>query len=101
MIYVVDLDGTLCDTEGRDYEHAKPIQHRIDRVNRLFDAGHVILIDSARGSATGRDWLSITEAQLDRWGVKCHDVRTGVKYYGDKYVDDKAMTLGEFDDSEV
>ena len=43
MIYCFDLDDTLCRTEGMDYENAKPIQKRLDRVNKLYDEGHTII----------------------------------------------------------
>ena len=59
-------------------------------------AGARILIDSARGSVTGENWHDLTEAQLDRWGVKYHRVRTGVKFFGDRYIDDKAISDEEF-----
>ena len=44
MIYVFDLDGTICLTEGRDYAEAVPLAERIAAVNALFDAGHTIII---------------------------------------------------------
>jgi histidinol phosphatase-like enzyme len=94
--YVFDLDGTLCQTTGRNYAAAAPIPERIALVNRLYHAGARILIDSARGSGTGRDWQQATVEQLRGWGVKFHEVRTGVKLPGDFYIDDKAVTDREF-----
>lgn len=97
--YVFDLDGTLCDTHGRDYHLAIPRPERIACVNALYDRGARILIDSARGSVTGENWQERTEAQLEAWGVKYHHVRTGVKFAGDYYVDDKACQEAEFFDA--
>lgn len=94
--YVFDLDGVLCDTDGRDYMNAKPRPRHIAKVNSLYQLGHTILIDSARGSVTGEDWQERTEAQLKDWGVMFHRVRTGVKFYGDVYVDDKAVDDYDF-----
>lgn len=94
--YVVDLDGTLCVTQGREYASAVPIPNRIQKINALYAAGHRILIDSARGTLTGQDWSALTEQQLRNWGVQYHDVRTGVKWYGDYYIDDKSVSLSEF-----
>lgn len=54
------------------------------------------MIDSARGSVTGVDWRAQTEAQLRAWGVHYHVLRTGVKFFGDVYIDDKAMRDTEF-----
>jgi hypothetical protein len=36
---------------------------------------------------------------LRGWGVKFHEVRTGVKLPGDFYIDDKAVTDREFFDA--
>ena len=95
-IYVFDLDGTLCDTVGQDYLRAIPWVDRIAVVNKLFDEGHTIIIDSARGTLTGTPWYDRTEGQLASWGVRYHRLRTGLKIYGDIYVDDRAVGACEF-----
>ena len=99
MIYVFDLDGTLCDTAGRDYMLAVQRIEMIAKVNALFDAGHHIIIDSARGSVTGEPWEDRTRTQLEGWGLRFHALRTGQKFYGDVYVDDKAKRPKEFLDA--
>jgi CMP-N,N'-diacetyllegionaminic acid synthase len=96
VIFVFDLDGTLCATKGRMYHEAEPIQQRIDAVNALFDQGHIIMVDTARGSMTGEDHRELTETQLEVWGLKYHELRVGVKLYADCYVDDKAAPAEEF-----
>lgn len=96
MTYCFDLDGTLCQTPGREYALARALPDRIAKVNALFDAGHTILIDSARGSATGRDWEELTLSQLGIWGVKYTELRTGVKFFADVYVDDRAVGISQF-----
>lgn len=96
MIYVFDLDGTLCETSGRDYDHARPIQSRIDAVNRLAKEGHTIVIDTARGTMTGEPWGARTLAQLQEWGVDFDKLIVGRKAYGDWYVDDKAISAEGF-----
>ena len=83
-----DLDGTLCQTVNGDYATAMPYRARIAAVNKLYDDGHTVLVDSARGSVSGEDWQARTATQLRAWGLKFTDVRTGVKWYGDVYVDD-------------
>ena len=90
MIYCFDLDGTLCSHES-DYNYAKPIMERINKVNSLYDEGNTILIDTARGSTTGIDWYEITKKQLDLWGVKYHNLRVGIKLNFDIIIDDKAI----------
>jgi histidinol phosphatase-like enzyme len=96
MIYVFDLDGTLCETPGRDYAWAVPLEDRIRVVRRLHAEGHHIVIDSARGSVTGHDWLVLTTDQLTAWGVPFDELRVGVKFYGDVYVDDKGAPANAF-----
>ena len=96
MIYVFDLDGTLCETDGTDYAQARPIPERIAKVKVLLKAGHTVLIDSARGSMGGEPWDRLTIRQLAAWGLSDVIVRTGVKFYGDVYVDDRGVSAQEF-----
>lgn len=95
MRYIFDLDGTLC-TNNPIFIKAKPLKDRIEKVNDLYDQGHTIIIDTARGSLTGINWKRTTEGQLKRWGVKYHELRTGVKFYGDQYIDDKGIKDTDF-----
>lgn len=100
MIYCFDLDGTLCtNTEGQ-YEKAKPYTDRIIEVNKLFDEGHHIIIDTARGATTGLDWHELTSTQLNNWGVKYTKLRVGEKLNYDTLVDDKAHNDKEFFESD-
>lgn len=94
--YCFDLDDTLCITEGMNYNLAIPIQERINIVNKLYDEGNYIIIDSARGSGTGKYWTKTTSEQLDQWGVKYHKVRCGHKFAADYYIDDKALSDTDF-----
>ncbi len=94
--YCFDLDGTLCTTHTDDYSQAEPFHHRIDQVNDLYDAGHTIIIDTARGSKTGRNWWLVTRKQLDLWGLKYHQLRVGRKIAADYYIDDKAISSSKF-----
>ena len=49
MIYVFDLDGTLCTLTSGDYVDADPITKNIRKVNDLYNDGHTIIIYTARG----------------------------------------------------
>lgn len=91
LIYCFDLDGTLCTQTSGDYESAIPFCDAIMSVNRLYDEGHTIVIDTARGSTSKRDWSEITRMQLQRWGLKYHQLRVGEKIHADIFVDDKAI----------
>lgn len=96
--YCFDLDNTLCVTHGSDYENSIPIQSRIDYVNALYDAGNLIYIDSARGQNSGIDQRILTLNQLQKWNVKYHILRVGVKFSADIFVDDKGISDAEFFD---
>lgn len=100
--YVFDLDNTLCNwiineafPQGRA-EDATPIPARIDKVNELYDQGHYIIIDTARGSMTGKDQFSLTEKQLKEWGVKYHELLVGKKPFRNYYVGDEAINDKDF-----
>ena len=101
LTYVVDLDHTLCDTvqgpEGRwKYFEATPIQSRIDVVNKLWEDGNTIIIETARGCGTKINHYEETFNQLRSWGLKFHTLRTGVKFGADVYIDDKAINSEDF-----
>ena len=100
-IYVVDLDGTLCDTKRSEegfwrYLEATPFHDRIARINKLYDEGHTIIIETARGCTSKKDWYPETHAQLTSFGLKFHQLRTGIKHGGDYFIDDKAINAEDF-----
>ena len=95
MIYCIDIDGTICTTVGTDYAGAIPIVERIQYVNRLFDAGHDIIMFTARGSLLGVDFEALTAEQLSSWGVRYSELRMG-KPAADHYVDDRAVNDRDF-----
>jgi hypothetical protein len=104
MVYIVDIDGTIC-TISKDltYEDSKPFEDRIEKLNKLYDEGHTILYNTARGmgrhgnrrSMAEADFYLFTARQLKSWGVKYHQLFLG-KPAGDIYIDDKAMKDGDF-----
>lgn len=95
MIYCFDIDGTLCtNTDGR-YDQAQPYPEVVACVNALYNAGHQIILYTARGSTTGIDWRNRTEEQLLRWGVKYQQLIMG-KPTADVYIDDKATNVRDW-----
>ncbi|OSM02254.1 putative NAD-dependent epimerase/dehydratase [Magnetofaba australis IT-1] len=89
---VVDIDGVIASlVPDLDYAKAEPLTDTIDAINALYDAGTEIVLFTARGSASGIDWRPVTEAQMQRWGVKHHELRLG-KPHADYYIDDKLIT---------
>ena len=52
MIYVFDIDGTICEKDefsDTNYENSKPIVERVKIVNKLYDEGNTIIFQTARG----------------------------------------------------
>ena len=90
MIYMIDIDGTICNSNNSMYKSSYPYPTRIEYVNKLYDEGHTIIYWTARGATTGLDWSELTKTQLDSWGCKYHELRMGKPMY-DVWVDDKAI----------
>lgn len=90
MTVCFDLDGTLCTNTYGAYDEAEPFPWAIERLNALAEAGHRIVVFTARGTATGIDWREVTQNQLDRWGVRYDDLQLG-KPSAAVYVDDRAV----------
>jgi hypothetical protein len=88
MLIYVDIDNTICVTEGTDYNDVKPIPDRIEKINKLHDEGNTIVYWTARGSVTGIDHSELTKKQFKEWGVKYHELKFGKPPY-DLFIDDK------------
>lgn len=92
--FVFDIDGVITEPGGgMDYETAKPNWSVIRVINRLYEQGHEIILFTARGYVTGKDWRAVTEAQLTEWGVSYGELHFG-KPNADYYVDDRMLDLG-------
>ncbi len=90
-IYCIDVDGTIC-IENVEYEKALPIEKTVKKINELYDRGHTIILYTARGAYSGKDWSELTEKQLKSWGVKYHRFMIG-KPFAHWYVDNKAIHI--------
>ena len=88
MLIYVDIDNTICVTEGTDYNDVKPMPDRIEKINKLYDEGNTIVYWTARGSVTGIDHSELTKKQFKEWGVKYHELKFGKPPY-DLFIDDK------------
>ena len=93
-IIYVDIDGTICNTNGVDYTNSEPKYEQIYKINRLYDEGNTIIYWTARGTVTKIDLSDLTKNQLDEWGVKYHDVRSGKPQY-DLWIDDKSKIVDD------
>lgn len=95
LTLVVDVDGVVAGlVPDNDYRKAEPLTGNIAQINRLHDAGHRIIMFTARGSATGIDWSEVTRNQFNAWGLKYHELRFG-KPAADYYVDDRILSISQ------
>jgi hypothetical protein len=95
MIIYVDIDNTICQTSGTNYENSVPLAERIAEINKLFNAGNFIVYWTGRGSGSGKDWSDLTRTQLKEWGVKYHKLLFGKPVY-DLFIDDKSISSESF-----
>ena len=102
--FIIDLDGTIVSQKSiTEYSEALPIFNVINKINKLFDAGHCIIIYTARGMNTysgNVDFIElnlrkVTEETLSKFGVKYTSLVFG-KLCGDYYVDDKNILIDRF-----
>ena len=103
MKYCFDIDGTLCETpsdpDGHNvrYWDAEPYPFMLEQVNRLYDEGHKIIMMTARGRGSRKDWTELTREQLDRWGYKYHEIEPMFhKPTADLFIDDKGINSEEW-----
>jgi len=102
MRYCFDIDDTICNTpkmkDGRPgYLDATPIPFMVEQVNRLYDEGHYIILQTARGRGSGIDQTQLTMEQLERWGVKYNEIEPMFhKPNADLFIDDKAIDVVEW-----
>jgi len=99
MLIYVDIDGTICHTEG-GYDNAKPDYDAIAKINKLYDEGHTIVYWTARGGNSGIDWIELTKKQLNDWNCLYHWLETGKPSY-DICIDDKSLNFKDIFFSET
>lgn len=92
MNIFVDIDGTICRTQGTEYNYAEPIDENIDIINEMFDKGERITYWTARGTVSGTDFSELTRYQLQMWGCKYHDLLFGKPGY-DLLICDKVVNI--------
>lgn len=93
-----DLDGVVCNQTEGNYARAVPNTEAVEAINRLYDAGHKIIIVTSRfmGRNNGdvietyKSGYEFTLQQLKGWRVKFHELHMGKPRY-DVVVDDRAI----------
>ena len=93
--FCFDIDGVIATiVDDLNYKNAKPIKETIQIINKLHNLGHEIILFTARGSLTKKDWREVTKSQMRSWGVSYDKLLLG-KPAADYYIDDKMTTLDE------
>jgi capsule biosynthesis phosphatase len=101
----LDLDGVICPIRGpeQSYGDLEPLPGAVERIRALRDAGHYIIIITARHMATcesnlGRVMRSIGRITLDwleRHGIAYDEIHFG-KPNAEVYIDDRAIRFGNW-----
>ena len=92
--YYVDIDNTICQTIGNLYEDSVPWPEKIAKINKLFDAGHIIIYWTARGGTSGKDLFMFTFRQLTGWGCKFNSLLMEKPSF-DFIIDDRAIKIDD------
>lgn len=90
MKIFIDIDDTIFKTINMDYQNSKPIKENIDKVNKLYENNHTIIMWTARGTLSNKCFFDITYNQLKIFNVKFHELRMGKPAF-DLLIDDKAL----------
>lgn len=91
----VDIDNTICTTEGMAYRDAEPIPERIKMLNEMYDEGNILIYWTSRGVGSRMDFRELTEGQLKRWKVKYDELQMDKPVF-DLLIDDKAIEAKRF-----
>ena len=84
LIIAVDIDNYITNGEPFWQEEPTPRLDVIEKVNKLYKRGHVIIYHTGRH----RNYYAITESWLIKHGCYFHALRMG-KISADWYLDDK------------
>lgn len=97
-IICFDIDGVICLTKKKDYKNAKPLKSNIKTINYLYKKNFYIKLYTARGMGkfngniklVQKAYFELTKKQMERWGVKYHELNLGKTSY-DLIIDDRAL----------
>ncbi|WP_274309192.1 acylneuraminate cytidylyltransferase family protein [Solibacillus daqui] len=91
--FVFDIDGVIAQfNKELAYENCLPNKKMVDVINMLYKEGHEIILFTARGYVTNKDWRDVTEKQMKEWGLQYHELHFG-KPNADFYIDDKMLNM--------
>ena len=97
ITFCFDIDNTICKTSLSNYNSSVPDKKAIKMINRLYEKGHIIKINTARYMGRNKDNISKSKKegykktiiQLKNWGLKFHKLYIN-KPSSDIYIDDKS-----------
>ena len=93
--FVFDIDGVIAQFDANlDYANVEANEPMVRVIRKLYEAGNTIVLHTARGYVTGKDWREVTEEQLKRFGCPYHELHFG-KPNADYYVDDKMLDMND------
>ena len=106
MRICIDLDGVICELRrpGEAYADLQPVTRAVDRLRSLKEAGHYIIICTARhmktcegnvGRVVARQG-AVTLEWLARHGIQYDEIHFG-KPYAHIYIDDNALRFESWD----
>lgn len=103
----IDLDGVICELRKEDekYEELKPVNGSVDKIKQLKQAGHYIIIYTARRMKTHNantakviaDIGKITLDWLEKYNIPYDEIMFG-KPWADIYIDDNAYRFKSWDE---
>jgi capsule biosynthesis phosphatase len=107
MKICIDLDGVICQLkkEGETYENLLPVDGAPESLKELKDAGHYIIINTARHMKTCQGNLGLVTARislvtlnwLEKYQIPYDEIYFG-KPHADVYIDDNAYRFTSWDE---
>ena len=97
-IICFDIDNVICMTKNSNYRFAKPKKKVINKINKLYDDGHTIILFTSRFMGRTNDntkkayslGFKFTTNQLTKWKLKYNKLIMGKPSY-DLIVDDLSI----------
>jgi capsule biosynthesis phosphatase len=109
MRICLDLDGVICEIRKGDqtYPEVRPLPGAVERIKALKDAGHYIIIQTARHWKTCQGNVGLILARqglntlqwLERHEIPYDELHFG-KPWADIYIDDNAIRFQSWDQIE-
>lgn len=107
MRICIDLDGVICELKkpNQSYSDLNPIPGAIEKINKLKENGHYIIIHTARHMKTCDGNVSkilkrvgkITLDWLEKYNIQYDEINFG-KPWAEIYIDDNAFRFENWDE---